>query len=458
MLDPNWTHVAPSRASLPIGDEAVREQLHHSAPAVQQNDPQAEITVTKRAISYLNDTIEAAHAGHAHRARQAGRVQNMKLRIPYLQWRNGRPRWEPGPGLRAKGWKGRDLKDENGAWLELIAAMERAKALNDEVAAWRMGGAPRKRTPVPLRPSRTAEHLWEVYRQSPRYTKRAVSTRRDYANKVKVFLAEFGDVQVAAFEKSHLYRWWEELHGARGHAMANGVIAVVRAMLSHATRIGWRTDNPARELGLDTVPPRQVFWLSEEIAAIVSVADALGHFSVADAVIVALHSGQRQGDVLAMPRRIFMEQRIRLSQLKMRSRGGALIDAPMTPALAARISAIRARREDHVIDPNEPLILRESTGKAYDVHGYRKAFRHVRDAAAESCPSLADKRFQDLRDTAVTRLALAGCEMPQIAAITGHSLPSISQVIKHYLVLQPEMADAAIAKLSLWLKAQDIAI
>jgi hypothetical protein len=70
------------------------------------------------------------------------------------------------------------------------------------------------------------------------------------------------------------------------------------------------------------------------------------------------------------------------------------------------------------------------------------------------CPSVADKRFQDLRDTAVTRLALAGCELPKIAAITVHSLTSITAIIKHYPVLQPAMADAAIAKLSAWLAAQ----
>lgn len=383
----------------------------------------------------------------------------MKLRIPYLKWRAGRPRWEPGPSLRGKGWKGRNLRDDAGEWLDLSAAIEAARAMNAEVAGWRAAGGQKRRAAAPLRPSRTGDHLWEVYSQSPRYAKRAASTKADYRNKAAVFLAEFGGTPIAALEKAHLYRWWEELYGERGHAMANGVIAVVRAMLSHATRIGWRADNPARELGLETVPPRQVFWLPEEVSAIVAAADGIGEPSVGDAIIVALHSGQRQGDVLAMPRRIFAEKRIRLSQLKMRSRGGALIDAPMTPALTARIAAIRARRKDQiVIDPNEPLIIREDTGRFYDVHAYRKAFRRAREAAALDCPSVAAKRFQDLRDTAVTRLALAGCELPQIAAITGHSLTSITAIIKHYLVLQPEMADAAIAKLSTWLEAQDITL
>ncbi len=69
------------------------------------------------------------------------------------------------------------------------------------------------------------------------------------------------------------------------------------------------------------------------------------------------------------------------------------------------------------------------------------------------CPSVATKRDQDLRDTAVTWLARAGCNELQIAAITGHSLASIHNVLKHYLALHPEMADAAIGKMLAWMES-----
>jgi hypothetical protein len=382
----------------------------------------------------------------------------MKLKVPYLKWRAGRPRWEPGPTLRAKGWKGRDLKNELGDWLDLPAAIEAAHGLNAELVAWRAAGRVKRRPPVPLRPSRTCEHLWEMWRVSPKFQRLAASTARDYRNKVVIFLAEFGDKHVGAIESSHLYNWWEELFEERGHHMANGLIAVVRSMFSYGKQKGWRTDNPARELGLQTPQPRQVFWLPEEISAAVRAADELGLPSVGDGIIAALHSGQRLSDVLALPDRIFEEDRIRLSQAKMRSRGGALIDAPMTPQLKARVAEIKARKRQAGVTRIDALILREDTGGPYDKYSFGKAFRTVRAKAIEACPSVAGKRFQDLRDTAVTRLALAGCELPQIAAITGHSLTSITGIIRHYLVLQPEMADAAIKKLSQWLEEQGIAL
>lgn len=62
-------------------------------------------------------------------------------------------------------------------------------------------------------------------------------------------------------------------------------------------------------------------------------------------------------------------------------------------------------------------------------------------------PSVADARNQNLRDTAVTGLARAGCTVMEIAQITGHSLQSIQQTLRHCLSSHPEIADHAIAKL-----------
>jgi integrase len=59
-----------------------------------------------------------------------------------------------------------------------------------------------------------------------------------------------------------------------------------------------------------------------------------------------------------------------------------------------------------------------------------------------------DLHFHDLRGTAVTRLALSGCTVAQIAAITGHSPRDVDEILKaHYLGGQAELADQAIVKL-----------
>ena len=56
--------------------------------------------------------------------------------------------------------------------------------------------------------------------------------------------------------------------------------------------------------------------------------------------------------------------------------------------------------------------------------------------------------FHDLRGTAVTRLALAGCTEAEIATITGYSLRSVRAIIDtHYLARDSALGDNAIAKL-----------
>jgi integrase len=60
-----------------------------------------------------------------------------------------------------------------------------------------------------------------------------------------------------------------------------------------------------------------------------------------------------------------------------------------------------------------------------------------------------DLHFHDLRGTAATRLALTGCSVPQIAAITGHSLADVESILQaHYLGGAIDLAEATIVKLN----------
>lgn len=47
-------------------------------------------------------------------------------------------------------------------------------------------------------------------------------------------------------------------------------------------------------------------------------------------------------------------------------------------------------------------------------------------------------------------MALAGATLPEIVAVTGHSLASAHAILKHYLARHPELADAAIGKMTAW--------
>ena len=56
--------------------------------------------------------------------------------------------------------------------------------------------------------------------------------------------------------------------------------------------------------------------------------------------------------------------------------------------------------------------------------------------------------FNDLRGTAVTRLAIAECTEAEIATITGHSLRGGRAILdSHYLSRDPALGESAIRKL-----------
>ena len=66
---------------------------------------------------------------------------------------------------------------------------------------------------------------------------------------------------------------------------------------------------------------------------------------------------------------------------------------------------------------------------------------------ATAAAGIVDRTFHDLRGTAVTHLAEAGCTSPEIAALTGHSLGLVDSILEKYLARTRPLAEAAIHKL-----------
>ena len=71
-----------------------------------------------------------------------------------------------------------------------------------------------------------------------------------------------------------------------------------------------------------------------------------------------------------------------------------------------------------------------------------------RDDLLKTNAGIVGVTFNDLRGTAVTRLALAGASEAQIATITGHSLRDVRSILDaHYLHRDPALGQDAIHKL-----------
>jgi integrase len=91
-------------------------------------------------------------------------------------------------------------------------------------------------------------------------------------------------------------------------------------------------------------------------------------------------------------------------------------------------------------------------GDSYPDHDERDGwtedgFRSSWSKAPEKAGIPDGLTFHDLRGTAVTRLAEAGCEVPEIATTTGHSLADVEAILDvRYLGRTTKLAVSAVAK------------
>lgn len=133
-------------------------------------------------------------------------------------------------------------------------------------------------------------------------------------------------------------------------------------------------------------------------------------------------------------------QQIRLRQRKTKVPVVVPVGAPLKAALDAAKAKLAAIPEGK---PRPLTILATTDGTPWTESGFRASWRK---ACAKA--GVVGVTFHDLRGTAVTRLALAGCTAPEIATITGHSLRDVGAILdSHYLNRDPRLAESAIRKL-----------
>jgi integrase len=142
-------------------------------------------------------------------------------------------------------------------------------------------------------------------------------------------------------------------------------------------------------------------------------------------------TGQRQGDLLALPWSGYDGRDITLRQRK----GGKHVTVECSSQLKAALDeAAKSKRG--------PLILTSSLGRPWTRNGFKSAWRDASKAAG-----IVDRTYHDLRGTAVTRFALAGSTEAEIASITGHTLGDVRSILeKHYLHRDPELGRNAVRK------------
>jgi integrase len=234
--------------------------------------------------------------------------------------------------------------------------------------------------------------------------------------------------------------WREKVARATGEREADNRLSAISAMLTWAIERGHITANHLSGFRrLYHADRSEIIWLPEHVAAFMAVAP----IEMQRAMILALHTGQRQGDLLRLPWSAYDGASITLRQGKAQ-RGkspGPPVTVPCTAAL---------RRMLDGMERTSPLILTTKTGQSFKKRYFARLWDQTATAAGLESIALPghDKpvrlHFHDLRGTTVTLLSESGSTPQQIATITGHSLKTVHRILEHYLARTSGLAEQAI--------------
>ena len=281
-----------------------------------------------------------------------------------------------------------------------------------------------RRTPNPD----TLHGLATAYLGSSDFRTKGASTKRHYLEYLDMIRAEFGTLSLSDLEalgtRGRFKAWRDGM--ADTPRKADYAWSVLARVLSFGKDRGLLSRNIAERGGrLYRADRRESVWTDDDISALNAVAGP----ELRLALLLAFWTGQRKGDLLALTWAAYDGASFRIKQSKTGRR--VIIPAACTAREALKDAPRRA-----------PQILCNSRGRPWTEAGFNTSWRKACAAAG-----IKGLTFHDLRGTTVTRLALAGCSIAEIGAITGHSPKDIDAILHaHYLGGQRELAAQAMNK------------
>ena len=269
-----------------------------------------------------------------------------------------------------------------------------------------------------------------AYQTSAEFSGLAERTRIDYVKQIKTIEKDLGDYPLSGLTDRRtrgIFMAWRDHLAAKSRRQADYAWQVLRRVLSWSLDRGLVLANPCERGGrLYHGSRADKIWTDAHEGAFLASAPAYLHLPL----LLALWTGQRQGDLLRLPWSAYDGTHIRLRQ----SKTGKPVTIPVGAPLKAALDAATK---------HGPLILTNSLRRPWRSHSFQVAW-----AKAAAKAGIVGVTFHDLRGTAVTRLAIVGCTEAEIATITGHSLRDVRSILDaNYLHRDPMLAENAIRKL-----------
>ncbi|MCU0832280.1 MAG: tyrosine-type recombinase/integrase [Rhizobiaceae bacterium] len=278
----------------------------------------------------------------------------------------------------------------------------------------------------------TLQHLFDAYQRSSEWDRLGERTRLDYAKLFRVLEPLFGDFPVTALDdrrtRGLMLAERDRLAKGKSGRQADYAFTVLARALAWAKGRGLIETNPLTAIGrIYRASRADKVWTPDDEARFMAAAPEHLHL----VFLLAVWTGQRQGDLLRLTWPQYDGAVIRLKQGKTGVRVVVPVGAPLKAALDARRDGQKLGR-----------ILLTSAGTPWTAGGFQASWRKAVQRAG-----VTGLTFHDLRGTAVHRLALAGATEAEIATLTGHSMQQVRSVLDaSYLHRDPKLAESAVRK------------
>lgn len=269
---------------------------------------------------------------------------------------------------------------------------------------------------------------WAIdrYRTSPKFAKRAATTRRIYERWLRALDNEVGDRPLAHLTPQAVYEIIDGIDSRGGKVHCAAVLSkIAKVGMKH----GLLMTNPASALELEGPNRRDQIWPAVAQQAFLAACDgAPDGLGLRRGFLVLRYTAQRPGDMRRMAWSHYDGDVIRVRQQKT----GALLDIPCHAVLRAELDSV---------DRQSPVIVTRDNGRPFSEAQWIDAFRGIMAAAG-----IEGLQGRDLRRSAIVELGTLGVEIQDIAAVSGHSITRTQDILEVYLPRNVVMARRAIRR------------
>lgn len=267
--------------------------------------------------------------------------------------------------------------------------------------------------------------------------KRKPSTRRSYLQYIKQIEDEFGDMPIKAIEergsRGEFLEWRNTM--ADRPRTADLAWSVLQKIMAYGVNLEKLSRNPCEKAGrlAETGTRREKIWTPPLIAKFNETASK----SIKDAFLMAIWTGQRQGDLLRLTWSAYDGTHIFLKQ----SKTARAVTVRVSSELKTRLDARRAELAGKEIAAMQ--ILTNERGKPWTSDGFRTSWGKALGKA-----KITGLTFHDLRGTFITNARRSGSSIEDIAQTSGHSINDVRSILEqHYLADDHAASDAVIVNM-----------